>query len=223
MVEPELHGPGPGHRGLLIWRLLDGTRSLSSAAVGGGGSTPSWIVNIGVDRHYGRTDLDRHVAEIAAEHRLVGPGVGLLTAADVDRFGRGRCDGVVAHATVGISKPVWAADRGGGWNSSGSRSGADVCEPIDDDHPGTINTVVQLPVALASGAAVNAVITATEAKTQAMIEADIPGTGTASDAVVVSWPERGDSATFAGPRSRWGARVALATHEAVAAGLAACE
>jgi adenosylcobinamide amidohydrolase len=207
MVTPaDLHPPAAGHRGVLVWRLPPGTAALSSAPVGGGDSQPAWLVNIGVDRAYRRTDLDAHVAEVAAALGLSGTGVGLLTAAEIDRVQRGACEGVVVDATVGISKPAWAADQQGGWN---------------DLVPGTINTVVQVPVRLGPGAAVNAVITATEAKTQAMIEAGIPGTGTASDAVVVLWPTAGPEERFAGPRSACGSAIARATLAAVAAGIEA--
>jgi adenosylcobinamide amidohydrolase len=78
--------------------------------------------------------------------------------------------------------------------------------------------VVSVPVPLTDAAFVNAIITATEAKSQAVIEAGFPGTGTASDAVCVAAPASGVPQDFAGPRSPWGARIARAVHEAVLAG-----
>lgn len=224
MVEPTLHPAGPGHRGVQVWSLPAGTLALSSAAVGGGPSRPRWVLNTGVARDYRRTDLAAHVDELAHQVGLGGDGIGLFTAAKVDRMRRAWCQGVVVEVTAGLSKPTWAADPGGGWNviegspaddpASQDRSG--LVAPEAPPRPGTINIVAQLPVALEPGAAVNAVITATEAKTQALLEAGIPGTGTASDAVVILWPERGPACSFAGPRSPWGARLALATREAVA-------
>jgi hypothetical protein len=80
---------------------------------------------------------------------------------------------------------------------------------------------------------VNAVVTATEAKSQAVIEAGFPGTGTASDAICVAAPTSaaalatgpvlaGDAAEdFTGPRSPWGARIARAVHAAVWVGATA--
>jgi len=47
----------------------------------------------------------------------------------------------------------------------------------------------------------------------------VPGTGTASDAVVVVWPPSLPAEPFAGPRSTWGARIARAVHAAVHRGL----
>jgi adenosylcobinamide amidohydrolase len=84
--------------------------------------------------------------------------------------------------------------------------------------PGTINVIVSVPVPLSDAAYVNAVMTATEAKTQALLEAGIRATGTASDAVCIAAPTAGEQEDFAGPRSLWGARVARAVHAAVHAG-----
>ena len=83
---------------------------------------------------------------------------------------------------------------------------------------GTINLVVQLPVGLDPGAAVNAVITATEAQAQALATRGVPGTGTATDAVAIVWPADAAAERFAGPRSRWGSRIAQAVYQAVWAG-----
>jgi adenosylcobinamide amidohydrolase len=77
---------------------------------------------------------------------------------------------------------------------------------------------VSVPVPLSDAAFVNAVVTATEAKTQALLDAGFAGTGTASDAVCVAAPASGRGEDFAGPRSRWGARIARAVHAAVYAG-----
>jgi adenosylcobinamide amidohydrolase len=214
LVEPDLNKPGDLHRGFLAWRLPAGCAVLSSAPVGGGTQVESnWILNIGVASDFARVDLDAYVAEVAAELELDGAGVGLLTAAHVSLVQRAAVEGAVVDATVGIGKPTWAADDDGGWNAYA---------------PGTINIVVQVPVALSAAAAVNVVMTVTEAKTQALFEAGVPGTGTASDAVVIvsrthasvgaSEPE-----AFGGPRSLWGARIALATREAVAAGIEAAQ
>lgn len=170
MTQANLYPPAGEHQGVMVWQLPPSTAALSSAPVGGGSSEPSWLVNIGVDRNYRRTDLDAHVAEIATQLGLAGPGVGLLTAARIDHARRGDFEGVSVDATVGVSKPVWAADPEGGWNTTDPQvlsPAADVGAPLA---PGTINTVVHVPVQLGPGAAVNAVFTATEAKTQALIE-----------------------------------------------------
>jgi adenosylcobinamide amidohydrolase len=123
-------------------------------------------------------------------------------------------EGAHAAATVGLRVPTWAAATHGTCDPE--------LAPIGEWQPGTINIVVSVPVPLSDAAFVNAVITATEAKSQAVIEAGFPGTGTASDAICVAAPATGATAAapqdFAGPRSLWGARIARAVHEAVLAG-----
>lgn len=190
----------------LVWDWPMPVQVLSSAPVNGGMQTTSWLLNIGVSKHYDRTDLGEHAAEVASELGLSGVGVALFTAADVRAGQRAMSEGVVADVTVGISKPTWAADS---------------ADAFTEWMPGTINVVIQVPVALAPAAAVNAVMTATEAKTQALHEAGVPGTGTASDAVVITWPASPAGAVepFGGPRSEWGSRIGRAVHEAVATGI----
>ncbi|WP_433468852.1 adenosylcobinamide amidohydrolase [Spirillospora sp. CA-128828] len=101
----------------------------------------------------------------------------------------------------------------------------DVPSPPDRDGafppgwaPGTVNIVVAVPVPMSDAALVNAVVTATEAKTQALLEAGFPCTGTASDAICVVATTGGTEEIFAGPRSAWGSRLARAVHAAVHAG-----
>ncbi len=204
MNEPTLHPAGAAHRGVLAWQWESDVAVLSSASVGGGFTTPDWLLNIGVAADFARTDLEKYAAEVAADLGLTGTGVALLTAADVGRFRRSTCEGVTVHATVGVSKPTWAADPSGGYTAWA---------------PGTINLVVELPVRLEHAAAVNAVVTMTEAKSQALQEHGVPGTGTASDAVVIVWPTSAPTERFAGPRSEWGTRIAQAAHAAVSAGV----
>jgi adenosylcobinamide amidohydrolase len=188
-----------------IWRPDPGLRTLSSALVGGGFTTPHWVLNAQVSVRYARMDPDVHLAELAARFGLEGPGVGMLTAAAVDRTSHGADEGVTAAATVGLRVPTWAA----------APAGAEGPEPA----PGTINITVAVPAPLSDAALVNAVMTATEAKTQALLEAGYACTGTASDALCIAAPETaGRPEPFAGPRSPWGARIARAVHSAVPAG-----
>ena len=84
-------------------------------------------------------------------------------------------------------------------------------------HPARSIWCAGFPAPLGDAALVNAVVTATEAKTQALGEGGVPGTGTASDAIVVCCPT-GSTERYGGPRSLWGARLARAVHRAVAAG-----
>ncbi|CAM5650495.1 adenosylcobinamide amidohydrolase [Streptomyces atroolivaceus] len=187
----------------LVWRLGPGWRVCSSAVLGGGIGPRSWILNAQVPGGYPRLDPDWHLAEIAAAEALDGPGAGLMTAADVTTYTVADDGGVIATVTSGLGVRGWAA---------APEEGADGALP-----PGTVNIVVTLPVALSDAALVNAVATATEAKVQALVEAGLDCSGTPTDAVCVAAPDPGrrPGEPFAGPRSRWGARLARAVHRAV--------
>lgn len=176
---------------------------LSSAPVGGGLGQRRWLVNVGVPKGYSRVDLDLHANEVVADLDLRGPGATLFTAADVTRVQESVEDDVHVAATVGITSPTRAADRSGGFTAW---------------TPGTINLVVQLPVRLPDSALVNMAMTVTEAKTQALAQAGVPGTGTASDAIAITCPMSGRWDAFGGPRSVWGSRAAIAVYDAVLAG-----
>ncbi|MCU1483463.1 MAG: hypothetical protein JWN67_209 [Actinomycetia bacterium] len=205
MPGPELtqHGSCDHDRPVLVWRFDEPRRVASTATVGGGIGERAWLLNAQVPIGYDRVDLEVHVGEIARELGLEGPGVGLLTAAKLSPRGLVLDDGLVASATVGVSKPTWAAD---------------VDEAVSAWTPGTINVVVEVPVRLTDAALLNAIVTATEAKSQALFERGVPGTGTASDAVCITCPPAGPAEVFAGPRSPWGARIARAVHAAVLEG-----
>lgn len=202
-IEPSLFPAGAGHRGVLAWRWGTMVSALSSAPVGGGSSMVEWALNVGVRSGYDRTDLSEHAREVADELELGGMGVVMFTAVDLSCWQRCEFEGVTVDATVGISHPTWAAEVAGKEAPVG---------------PGTINLVVQVPVRFDPGAAVNAVITATEAKTQALAARGVRGTGTATDAVTIVWRPGTPAERFAGPRSRWGSRIGRAVYRAVWSG-----
>jgi len=189
----------------LVWRFDHPMRMVSSASVGEGVGVVDWVCNVQVPLDFERIDLDAFVGEVVVELGLVGAGVGLLTATGIEGWERACDGGVTVDATIGVSKPTWAAASDTGFTPW---------------RPGTINVVAQLPVAMTDTALVGAVVTITEAKVQALHTGGVPGTGTASDAVVVLAPT-GNSigsdarSRFAGPRSEVGARLARATFEVV--------
>jgi adenosylcobinamide amidohydrolase len=197
---------------VLIWEAGPGWHALSSSLLGGGLRPCAWWLDAQVDKEYFHPDPVAHAREIAAGLGLdPDAGAGMLTAADVRRASSVTDEGVLVTATVGLGLPVWAA-------VPADAAAREAGEPV-----GTINVLVVVPVPLADAALVNAVVTATEAKTQALAEAGVRGTGTSSDAVCVACPEprTGEEAElYGGPRSSWGARIARAVHAAVAAGTA---
>jgi adenosylcobinamide amidohydrolase len=206
---------------MALWHPGPGYRMISSGVLGGGLGLREWVLNAQVPAGYARTDPAAHLRELARGLGLPGPGIGLLTAAQVTDVVQCQDGGVQAAATVGLRVPTWAAAptrRHGGPDPE--------LAPIDRElppRPGTINVIVSVPVPLGDAAFVNAVVTATEAKAQAVLAAGFPGTGTATDAVCIAAPaDPGGQpgVEFTGPRSPWGARIARAVHAAVQAGAA---
>jgi adenosylcobinamide amidohydrolase len=191
-----------------VWCPGRGWRMISSGVAGGGIGPREWVLNAQVPASYSRMDPAVHVAELAAGLGLAGEGVGLLTAASVADVVQRADEGVRVAATVGLRVPTWAAAPSGAANGG----------PVPAWPPGTINIIVSVPVPLRDAAYVSAVMTVTEAKTQAVLEAGFRATGTATDAVCVAAPVAGEPADFAGPRSLWGARIARAVHSAVHTG-----
>lgn len=202
-------GEDDGHLGALLWRAGPGWRMVSSAVLGGGLGERGWVLNMQVPPGYGRMDPEAHLWAVARAEGVRGPGVALMTAAEVSAFGETEDGGVRAVATAGVGVTSWAAEP---------EAGLPGIPP-----PGTINIVAALPVPLTDAALVNAVSTATEAKVQALLESGYDCSGTPTDAVCVAarTPGREPAEGFAGPRSLWGARLARAVHGAVRGSLVA--
>lgn len=188
---------------VLVWRFDSPRLAISSAALGGGIGPRHWVTNVTVPLWYERLDPDVHLGEVASSLGLTGPGVGLMTALDVTERVTADEAGVVVTATVGLHSVTWAAAPDGQYSLL---------------QPGTINVVAHLPVRLSDAALVNAVVTATEAKVQALHELKINATGTATDVISVVCPLDGPAEAFGGPRSTWGARLARAVHAVVRQG-----
>ncbi|GIH53404.1 adenosylcobinamide amidohydrolase [Microbispora rosea subsp. aerata] len=228
--------------GMLLWRFGPGWRMISSAMLGGGIGPREWVLNAQVAAGYSRMDPVEHMDALGPG----GPGVGMMTAAVVERYVSAADGGAEAVATVGLGVPTWAAAPEGvpdpGLPATAEttpktapetgpetapetgpepareavrEAGREVETGARAPRPGTINILVAVPVAFCDAALVNAVMTVTEAKTQALLEAGFPCTGTASDAVCVAVREDGPREAFGGPRSVWGARIARAVHRAV--------
>ncbi|HVV19289.1 MAG TPA: adenosylcobinamide amidohydrolase [Pseudonocardiaceae bacterium] len=193
-----------------VWRFSEPRTVASTASSGGGVGDRSWLINAQVAHDYARHDQEQHATELASAAGLDGAGTTMFTAADVNTIRHADDNGVRVWATVGLTHPTWAAAPD---DPAPDDPAPDELAP---ERPGTINIVAVLPVALAPAALLNALCTATEAKSQALIERGIPATGTPSDAVTVVCPAGGPTAPFCGPRSPWGARLARAVYATVA-------
>jgi adenosylcobinamide amidohydrolase len=208
-VEPERHEHGRDDERLplLVWRFAEPVQAVSSAPLGGGLGRRRWVLNAQVPGSYTRTDPEAHLAELASGRELYGPGVGMLTAVDLRQLWSADEEGAAVDVSVGITHPTWAASADGERLDSG-----------DVTAVGTINVVAFVPERLSDGALVNAVVTVSEAKAQALWDVGVAATGTASDAVCILCPADGRAQPFGGPRSLWGGRLARAVHRAVVAG-----
>ena len=185
-----------------MWRPAGPVLMISSGALGGGIGTRRWVINATVPMSYARPDPDAHLAELAGDLGLAGPGTGLLTGVDVATVVTAPDAGVTVWATVGLTEPIWAA--------APPTSGPGAV--------GTVNVVAWVPARLGDAALVNAVATVAEAKAQALAELGVPGTGTCTDATVLACPTTGPVQPYGGPRSDWGAPLARAVYAAVLRG-----
>jgi adenosylcobinamide hydrolase len=195
---------------------------LSSAVVGGGLGAAREILNVHVDDKYDGERPDEDLAAIAGELGAEPPFVGLMTAAYTE-FARCAVEtlgelAVAAVVSVGLS------------NTTSAGVTPPIGLPADEPQvqgssttppPGTINVVLLVDGALTPSAMVNAVITATEAKTMTLAAWDVKtpegddASGTSTDTVVVACTGRGEELSYAGPATPVGWLAARAVRAAM--------
>jgi adenosylcobinamide hydrolase len=195
---------------------------LSSAVVGGGFGAVREILNVHVDDKYDGERPDEDLAAVAAELGAERPFVGLMTAAYTE-FARCAVEKlgaltVAAVVSVGLS------------NTSSAGVTPPIGLPEDEPEvratstpppPGTINVVLLVDGALTPAAMVNAVITATEAKTMTLAAWDVKtpegddASGTSTDTVVVACTGCGEELSYAGPATPVGWLAARAVRAAM--------
>ena len=194
-------------RGVHLWSD-EPLAVLSSAVVGSELRETCHIVNLHVARGYDNRAPRDDLNAFARELGIGEPFVGLMTAAKTEcaqvAVERDAATTVVVIATVGVSHPIAA--------------GVTEASHVE---PSTINLVVVADARLASAARVNAVITATEAKSLALIERDLRAphggfaSGTGTDSIVIATTERGAMYEYAGPISPLGALIARVVRRAI--------
>ncbi len=192
---------------VLVWQWSAPMRSIATSPHSGGLGLRRWVINAQVPPAYSRRDPEHHLAKLAVSLGLAGRGNGMLTETDVRDYRSSVDEGVEVVATVDVGTPILASTRGR--EPSSSTIGT----------IGTINVVAVLPERLSDAALVNALVTASQAKGQALLGAGVAAAGTATDAVCVICPNEGRMADFGDPGSRWGARLARAVHAAVLSGV----
>ena len=185
-------------------------RIASTAVVNGGCAVARSIINLFVSRHDDCADPEAMIAAHARRAAVPGPWVGLMTAAWTTDARTGVAEvantRALAIVTVGLSNP-WAAGTAAG--------------PVEaPTHPGTINLIVVVDGDPSPAALLNAMTTATEAKTLVLFDAGVragdgAATGTSTDAVVIAATGEGARHRHGGPATAFGWCVARATREAL--------
>jgi adenosylcobinamide hydrolase len=186
---------------------------VSSAVVGDRLTETRHIINMSVASEYNNDEPAHDLQTMAQGLGITEPFVGLLTAARlseaqvmIETVG---ATTVAAVVTVGIRLPI----------ASG------VTEAAVLNGPGTINIILIADACLPHSARVNAIITATEAKTLALVEAGVRAphgglaTGTGTDAIVIASTERGETHEYAGPIAPVGALMGRAVRRAMLSAL----
>jgi iron complex transport system ATP-binding protein len=174
---------------------------LSSAFVAGGLGETRHILNMHVDDVHPDSSPEANLAAFAARLSITEPFVGLMTAAGTQhaRMALESSEGatIAAVVSVGLSNTVCAGSS-----------------PPTPVVAGTINTILLVDARLTTAAMVNAIISATEAKTMALGEWQVrtpqgaPASGTSTDAVVVACTGRGEPLRYARPATVIGWLVA---------------
>ncbi len=206
---------------------------LSSAVVGGGFGRTKAIVNMHVDDQYCGERPEDDLAAFAAGLGVTKPFVGLMTAAytehaqvAVESLGGLTVAAVVSvglsnTTCAGVTPPI-GMEPDPPATAEAPPAPTELPAPGAPQQPGTINVVLLIDGALSPSAMVNAVITATEAKTMTLTEWRVqtpdgdPASGTSTDTVVVACTGRGDVLRYAGPATTAGWLVARVVREAIA-------
>jgi iron complex transport system ATP-binding protein len=185
---------------------------LSSAVVGGGMTCARYIINRHVEKNYNHPDPPQDLQNFAREYGIEEPFVGLMTAAYLDGARtvttREHNLMVTAITTAGLSNPTAAG-----------------LSPSVVLSPGTINTILLVDANLTSAAMVNAVITATEAKTDILLNRGVStpeghlATGTSTDVIVVACTGRGKPLPYAGPATLVGRLIGRSVRESLSQAL----
>ncbi len=194
--------------------------TVSSAFYNGGGMRKTRaILNVEVPKGYGDKHLHMDPSALVAESsNKVGVKddfVSMITAACVRKFALAS----KRENGIGVSVIATAADDEGNTCNYAESSGEKIKTASIE---GTINIIVIIDGHPTESSLVSSIITATEAKTAAMLELDIrsrysgeAATGTITDAIVVAETGQGESIVYAGPASRLGQLVGFCTRKAV--------
>lgn len=188
---------------------------LGSAVLGGNLRWARYIINHSVDKNYQGSNPEQDLKQVAERLQLGHDVLGMMTAVSVTHTvlsnGRQKELSVATLCTAGIGNPGVA--------------GLPIKKVSGKYQPGTINLILLIDGDLTDSAMVNAIITATEAKTRALFNAKIslPSgeriTGTTTDAIVVACTGRGEPLPYAGTATDLGYLIGRTVYKAVMQGV----
>ena len=167
--------------------LVTGRFNAVSSGLKGGWKDVDSIFNHTVSKDFDTYSPSEYLERIARKFSLMRY-FGLLTSVPMDKLSIVRKGEVTAFVTAGLRKP--------------------------NETIGTINTILVIDAYPSDGAMINGIITSTEAKTAALLEAGYRFTGTNTDATVIA-RTGGRYYEYAGPASVLGRRIWSAVKEGV--------
>lgn len=179
--------------------IIEGAFNAISSGLLGGWKDVEHIFNHTVVKHFDRLDPVEYLRGVAERFEMRSY-FGLLTSVPMDKLSIVKSREVTAFVTAGVKNP-------------------NVKIKVGEARTGTINIILVVEADLSDGGMVNAVITATEAKSAALFELGHNFTGTNTDAVVVA-RTGGDYYEYAGPASELGSRIWKAVKKGVKESLA---
>ncbi|MBP2133425.1 adenosylcobinamide hydrolase [Methanomicrobium sp. W14] len=146
--------------------FIRGSFKAASTGINGGISDITTVVNHTVPRDFNEDDPYRLLRNIISERGYKDDFFGMLTAVGMKNLCIMSYEYITVFVTAGVSNP----------NPKG---------------PNTINIIIHSREALSDGALLETIITATEAKADALISAGYSFTGTTTDEVVVIYDRQG--------------------------------
>jgi len=188
---------------------------ISSAVLGGNLRQARYIINHSVDKDYNGSDPGEDLRQVVLRLGLGSEVLGMMTAVSVKHtvISRERLKdlSVATLCTAGVGNP------GAAGLPAGKAQGR--------HRPGTINLILLIDGNLTDASMVNAVITATEAKTRALFKAKVmlpdgePATGTTTDAIVLACTGTGEPLSYAGTATDLGYLIGKTVYRAVSQGV----
>ena len=174
------------------WKIVDNTLIIEgnffalSSGVLGGWKRVEFLFNHTITTYV--EDPIEYIKSLAKKFNMKNY-FGLLTAVPMDKLAVVRVEDVTTFVTAGVGNP--------------------------NEKIGTINIIIVVDGNMSDGAMVNSIITATEAKSVALLKSGLKFTGTSTDAIIVAKTGKGRYYEYAGYASELGKKIWMAVKKAV--------